>query len=389
MTDRVESIESFVVNAQMRNWVFVRVITADGLTGWGEATLEWKTQAVVGAIADVSPLVVGQDPMRLEHIWQRMYRGQFWKGGVIGMTALSGIDMALHDVKARALGVPIYELLGGAVRDRLRTYDHLGGGDPDSVYGSTDPARMAAAAQRSVDEGFGAIKVLAVPVGGLLASGPALRSADAVMARLRDTVGPDVDIMVDFHGRTTPAAAVAFGNIMAPYRPWFYEEVCQPEDTAGMRQVADAVAVPLAAGERLVGRHQFRDLLDTRSVAVVQPDVCHAGGLSETRRIAALAETFGVGVAPHNPLGPIATMHNLHLATCTPNWLIQEQMRSAAPWFDDVISWPIRPVDGWLPIPTGVGLGVDVDLEVCAAHPYEREPQLAAVHLEGGEVADW
>lgn len=386
---RIESVDTVVVNAQLRNWIFVRVVTDDGTTGWGEATLEWKTHAVLGAIDDLRPLVVGADPFRVEHLWQTMYRGQFWKGGIIGMTALSGIDMALHDIKARSLGVPIYELLGGAVRDRLRCYDHLDGGEPTSVYRHLDPGRIAESAARSVAAGFSAVKLLAVPVTGALASGADLRRTDQVMARVRDAVGPDVEIMIDFHGRTTPAAAIAFGRVMAPYRPWFYEEVCRPDDLEGLRVVAQAIDVPLATGERLVGRPAFRDLLELRCVAIAQPDICHAGGLSETRRIAGMAETYGVWVAPHNPLGPIATMHNLHLAAATPNWLIQEQMRASAPWFSDVISQAIEPIEGWLPLPEGPGLGVDVDIGVCNAHPYVPEPQLASVHLSSGEVADW
>lgn len=387
--DRIRAVDTFVVNAQIRNWIFVRVLTEDGRIGWGEATLEWKTNGVVGAINDIAPLVIGEDPMRTEYLWQRMNRGQFWKGGPIAMSALSGIDMALHDIKARVLGVPIFELLGGAVRHRIRCYDHLGGGDPKSVYGTLEAARIGEAAQRSVAEGFTAIKILAVPVGGMLASSQHLRTAESIMAAARDAVGADVEIMVDFHGRTTPSAAISFGKAMAPFNPWFYEEVCQPEDTQGMAQVAAALNIPLATGERLFGRRSFMDVLESRAVSVLQPDPCHAGGLSETRRIAAVAEAYGVSIAPHNPLGPIATMHNLHLAASIPNWLIQEQMRSAASWFNDVISTDFRPVDGWLDLPVGPGLGVEVDLDVCARHPYKPEPQLALAHLDSGEIADW
>jgi galactonate dehydratase len=385
---KIVSVASVVVDARMRNWVFVKVTTDEGLVGWGEATLEWRTRSVVGALQDVEPLLAGEDPFRIEHLWQSMHRGQFWKGGIVSATALSGIDQALHDIKAQALGVPIYELLGGRVRDRIRLYDHLGGGDPDAVYGEVSAARFAAAARRSVEEGYTAVKILAVPVTGALPGGAELRAAERAMAAVREATGDDVEIMVDLHGRTTPAGAIAFGRALAPYRPWFLEEPCQPEDTASLRRIADAVAVPLATGERLVGRAEFQRVLDTGGVAVIQPDVCHCGGLSEMRRIAALAEPYGVAVAPHNPLGPIATAHSLHFAAATPNWLIQEQMRGAAPWWDDVVTVPLRFAGGHAPIPVGPGLGLAVDEAAAARHPYRPEEQLRAAHPDGA-VADW
>jgi galactonate dehydratase len=386
---RITAVRTIVVGASMRNFVLVKVTTDEpGIYGWGEATTEWKTQSVVGAVSDLEPLLLGQDPFRLEHLWQAMYRDQFWKGGIVTMSALSGIDQALHDVKAKALGVPVYELLGGAVRDRIRVYDHLGGGDPELVYASPAPARFAEAAARSVAEGFTAVKILPVPVTDALPSRADVRAAHDVLAAVRDAVGDAVDVMVDLHGRCSPAAAIQFGRALAPLDPWFLEEPVQPEDHGALKQVADAVPVPLATGERLAGLAEFRAVLETRAVSVLQPDVCHCGGLTEIRRIAALASTYGVSLAPHNPLGPVATAHNLHVAVSTPNWLIQEQMRQSVPWWDELVTPPLTIRDGFAELPTGSGLGLEVDELAAARHPYEPEPQIAA-RLPDGAVADW
>lgn len=324
----VTAVETVVVNARLRNWVFVKVTTdVDGLVGWGEATLEWRTRAVVGAVEDLAPLVLGQDPRRIEHLWQSMVRDPFFPGGTIGMSALSGIDQALWDIVARHHDVPAYELLGGRVRDRVRMYDHLGGGDSATVYGAADD-EFPEAARRSVADGFTALKVLAVPSGSGLPGGAALARSAAVLASIRDAVGDDVDIMVDFHGRTTAAAAIAYGLALEPSRPWFVEEPVPPGNPAAIAAVARALRTPVATGERLVTLAEFREHLATESIGMLQPDVCHVGGPTALRKIAALAESHGVPLAPHNPLGPIATVVNQHIAFATPGVVIQEVMRA-------------------------------------------------------------
>lgn len=386
---RITAVSTVVVNARLRNWVFVKVTTDEpGLVGWGEASLEWKTNAVVGAVNDLADIVVGEDPMRLEHLWQAMFRQQFFKGGIVTMSAISGIDQALHDVKAKALGVPLYELLGGRVRDRVRLYDHLGGGDSTAVYDDATPSAFAERARESIADGLTALKILPVPPSRPLEGAAALRQADSLMAAVRDAVGDDVEIMVDLHGRTTPAAAIQFGHVLAPYRPWFIEEPVQPGNVDALVEVARALPVPIATGERLVTRWEFREVLEKRACAVIQPDVCHCGGVAELRRIAAHAETCFVSVAPHNPLGPIATAVNVHLALSMPNFLIQEVMRSDVPWRDEVVDAPLEIVDGHVLPPTRPGIGVEVDEEAAARYPYVSEPAVRVFH-EDGAVGDW
>jgi galactonate dehydratase len=386
---RVTAVETVVVNAQLRNWVFVKVSTDEpGLVGWGEATLEWKTRAVAGAVDDLAELVVGEDPMRLEHVWQAMLRQQFFRGGIVTMSALSGIDQALHDIKAKALGVPLYELLGGRVRDRVRLYDHLGGGESTAVYENATPESFAERARASVADGFTALKILAVPPSRPLEGAASLRQAEALMGSVRDAVGDDVDVMVDLHGRTTAAAAIQYGLALAPFRPWFLEEPVQPGNVDALVEVARALPIPVATGERLVTRWEFREVLEKRACAVIQPDVCHCGGVAELRRIAAHAETHYIGVAPHNPLGPIATAVNIHLALAMPNFLIQEVMRADVPWRDQVADAPLEIVDGHVLPPERPGIGVAVDEEAAAAHPYRPEPVTRAFQPDGA-VADW
>jgi galactonate dehydratase len=386
---RVTAVETVVVNAQLRNWVFVKVSTDEpGLVGWGEATLEWKTRAVAGAVDDLAELVVGEDPMRLEHLWQAMLRQQFFRGGIVTMSALSGIDQALHDIKAKALGVPLYELLGGRVRDRVRLYDHLGGGESTAVYENATPESFAERARASVADGFTALKILAVPPSRPLEGAASLRQAEALMGSVRDAVGDDVDVMVDLHGRTTAAAAIQYGLALAPFRPWFLEEPVQPGNVDALVEVARALPIPVATGERLVTRWEFREVLEKRACAVIQPDVCHCGGVAELRRIAAHAETHYIGVAPHNPLGPIATAVNIHLALAMPNFLIQEVMRADVPWRDQVADAPLEIVDGHVLPPERAGIGVAVDEEAAAAHPYRPEPVTQAFQPDGA-VADW
>ncbi len=386
---KITAISTRVVNAKMRNWVFVKVETDAGITGWGEASLEWKTRGVVGCVEDLAPLVVGQDPRRIEHLYQVMYRHSFFRMGVVGMSALSGIEQACWDIWGKSLGVPVYQLLGGAVRESIRMYDHLGGGEMTALYMQDQPERMAERARESVAAGYTAIKALVVPITEPLDRNAPLRQAERCMAAIRDAVGDDVDVMVDLHGRTTPAMAIQYGQVLAPYRPFFFEEPCPPENVDGMVQVVRALpGIPIATGERLVTRFQFRELLEQGACAVIQPDLCHCGGLWEARKIAAMAETHYVAIAPHNPLGPIATAANIHFGFATPNFLIQEAIRADVPWRNEVVINPVEVIEGHVRLPDRPGLGVEVDEVAAARHPFEQEVLVQPYHRDRS-VADW
>jgi galactonate dehydratase len=378
----------------MRNWVFVKVETSEpGLYGWGEASLEWKTRAVVGALQDFAPMVVDEDPLRIEFLYQRMYRQSFWRTGVIGLSAISGIEQALWDIRGKWLQVPVYQLLGGSVRDKVRMYTHLGGGRMESVYETQfhrDAKRFVDLAQEVVSKGYGAVKVLLTPPTESLSSLADFAYAEGVMRSLRDALGGGVDIMVDCHGRHFPANAVEFCRVLAPYKPFFIEEPVPPENVDAMAEVRKASPVPIATGERLVTRFGFREVFEKQACHVIQPDLCHCGGLWEAKKIAAMAETYYMGVAPHNPLGPVANAAALHFALSTPNFLIQEDMLSDVPWRWEVVRHELRTENGyWLPC-DAPGLGVEVDETAAARHPFEQEtiPSLG-VRARDGAILDW
>ena len=385
---KITNICPVIVTAQMRNWVFVKVETDVGLVGWGEASLEWKTRGVAGCIEDLKPFILGQDPRRVEHLWQIMVRQPFFPPGVVGMSAISGIEQACWDLFGKSVGLPVYQLLGGAVRDRVRLYDHLGGGDMKALYMSVTPEEFVARALQSVADGYTAVKVLNVPRSRPLEGREAVAYSERLMRALREALGDGIDIMVDFHGRTTPAAAIEYARALEPYRPLFIEEPVLPQDVPGMAQVARATTIPVAAGERLVTRWQFREYLEGRACAVLQPDVCHCGGIAETRKIAAMAEAYHVSMAPHNPLGPIATAVNIQLAMCTPNFLIQEAIRSDVPWRDDVVTEPLHVEVGYVTPPDRPGIGIEINEAEAAKHPFRQEELMAYFH-EDGSVADW
>jgi len=387
---KIAGIKTVVVNARMRNWVFVKIETdTPGLDGWGEASLEWKTRAVAAAVEDLKPFILGEDPTRIEHLYQKLYRQPFFRPGVIGLSAISGIEQACWDILGKHLGVPVYKLLGGDVRDKVRMYTHLGGGEMSAVYESFDPARVIDLARQVVARGYTAVKVVFVPYSEPLMGVPYVKKLAAVMASLREAVGDRIDIMVDFHGRTYPGVAIEYINAIAEYRPYFCEEPVPPENIDALAEVRKAVRVPIATGERLVTRHQFREVLEKQAAHVIQPDLCHCGGLLEARKIAAMAEAWYVGVAPHNPLGPVANAAALHFALSTPNFLIQEDMLADVAWRWEVVESGLRTENGyWLPS-DAPGLGVKVNERAAAQHPFQQEPLQSAVYAPDGAVLDW
>jgi galactonate dehydratase len=391
---KITAVNTVVVNAEMRNWVFVKVQTdQDGLVGWGEASLEWKTRSVVGAVADFEPMLIGEDPTRIEHLYQKMYRQSFWRLGVIGMSAISGIEQACWDILGKSLGQPVYRLLGGAVRDRVRMYTHLGGGDMRAVYESqlqADPQVFVDRALEVIAKGYTAVKVLITPPTESLNSIAAYRFAERMMSALRSAVGEDVDVMVDCHGRHSLGNALEFCRVLAPYRPLFVEEPVPPENVDVMAEVRRASPVPIATGERLVTRFGFRQVFEKQACHVIQPDLCHCGGLAEAKKIAAMGETYYMGVAPHNPLGPVANAAALHFALSTPNFLIQEDMLADVPWRWEVVRHSLETRGGyWLPT-AAPGLGIEIDEAAAARHPFQQEVMHpTTVRAHDGAILDW
>ncbi|WP_407528471.1 galactonate dehydratase [Methylobacterium oryzisoli] len=389
---KIVRVKARVVNADMRNWVFVKVETdRSGLFGWGEATLEWKTKAVVGAIDDLEPLLIGKDPRDIEQIVRVLKKHSFWRLGVIGMSAVSGIEMALWDIFGKDLNLPVWRLLGGKVRDRVSVYTQVGLGDMRAVYETLDAIPLVDRAQEVVAKGYRAFKAVFIPYTHYHAPFAEVDKVFRMMDALRKAVGPDIEVMVDFHGRpASVSAALAYIEALAPGCPMFVEEPLPPGETAALKALAARTSVPLATGERLADRAEFADLLATQAVSIMQPDICHCGGLSEAKKIAAMAEAASVGVAPHNPLGPIAGAAALHFAVSTPNHVIQEEMVGAVDWYFDVVQGPIKMTDGFWEVPDAPGLGIAVDEAECDRHPYAPE----IIHtrhavMSDGTVVGW
>jgi galactonate dehydratase len=383
-TMKIVSIENQLMRVERQNWHFVKVTTDEGLVGVGEASLEGRERTVATAVEELSRYLIGEDPGPIEHHWQRLNRHGFWRGGVILNSAIAGIEQALWDIKGKKLGAPVYELLGGPTRRRVRVYTHLGGPTPEATV---ERAReLMAMGYRAFKMGSGQ------PIQAGRQPEPVdertiiRRTVEKVRA-VREAVGPDVLLMLDNHGRFMPAFAIELMHALQPFDMLFLEELVPPENLDALEKVANVKAnVPLATGERLFSKWEFRDLIGKQIVDVVQPDICHAGGILELKKIAAMAEAYYIQVAPHNPNGPVATAASLHLAAAIPNFLILETAY-AEPFRSRVQKRGLTIEDGWIELPTAPGLGVELDEEVIRAHPYAPH-DYAPLYYPDGSVAD-
>lgn len=391
---KIVAIQTHVCHARMRNWIFVKVVTDQpGLYGWGEATLEWHTRAVCGAVGDIESLLVGEDPTRVEYLWQMMHRQHFWHGnGIVRATAIAGIDIALWDIVGKILSVPCYKLWGGPVRDFVRLYCHLGGGRMEDFYETPidEASRFADLAQEAVENGFSAFKCMAVPPTMPLEGLRPIKAAEACVRAMRERVGDGIDIMVDCHARPSPAMGLHFAKALDPYGLYFLEEPCWPENTQALAAIAAAVTTPIATGERLTSLEQFHTLFTQRGCAVAQPDITHCGGLSVARRVAALAEASRIALAPHNPQGPVSTAASLQLGFAEPSYVTCESVHQDVPWRADVVKegFEVDPKTRTVRPGSAPGLGIELDEAEIAKHPFEQEA-LQRVFYSDGSIGDW
>jgi galactonate dehydratase len=322
-----------------------------------------------------------------------MFRQHFWHGGdVVRATAIAGIDLALWDILGKVHGVPCHKLWGGPVRDYVRTYCHLGGGKMEDFYETrpADAKRFADLAVKAVEEGFTAFKTMAVPETMPIEGLRPIRYAEACVRAMREAVGDDIDLMVDCHARPSPRMGLKFAKALEPYGLYWFEEPCWPESVDGLAEVQRAVATPIATGERLTSQHAFRELLDKRAVSILQPDITHCGGLSEARRIAAMAEPHRVALAPHNPQGPVSTAASLEFGFATPSYLICETVHADVPWRADVVSegFTVEPKGRIVRPSTRPGLGIEIDEAQVKKHPFEQELPQRSFYADGA-VGDW
>jgi len=366
---KISDVTTFVASDGKRNLVFVKVSTDEEVVGIGEAYSVGPDLATAAVVADFAEWLRGKDPLRIEHVWQHLYIHSRFPGGSVVNSAISGIDQALWDIAGKKYGVPVYRLLGGPVREKVRAYLGIGSGPP---------RQMAERACRAVQEhGYTALKIGPFGDDDTRDALPRMvRNAAARMKAVRDVVGDDVDVGVDVHARVMePGRAISLIKALEPYHPLFVEEPLRPENMEALAKVAEHVHVPLATGEMLYTKQEFFRLLGLGAVDVVQPDVCCAGGITECRKIAAITEACYVSVAPHNPLGPVSTAASVHLAAAIPNFLILEQVPAAGTPRADLVKETLAPKDGYFELPTGPGLGVELNEEAltrCQAASWHR-----------------
>ncbi|HWH22384.1 MAG TPA: galactonate dehydratase [Allosphingosinicella sp.] len=378
---KIGRIETFYVPPR---WLFVRVETEDGAAGWGEASLEGHAEAVDGAFEALRDRFIGHDPRRIEDIWQVAYRGGFYRGGPVLMSALAGLEQALWDLKGKALGLPAWEMLGGKVRENIRAYAWIGGDRPDEI-GDAAKARR--------EQGFGAVKMNATAELDWIGT-PKL--FDEVVERVKAAQAEGMDVGLDFHGRVHKPMAKQLAKVLEPLGLLFIEEPLLSENHEGLAQIANLTSTPIALGERLYSRWDFKPFLASGAVDIIQPDLSHAGGILECRKIAAMAEAYDVAVAPHCPLGPLALAACLQLAACTPNVAIQEMSLgihyNVGHDLLHFITDPevLSPVDGFLPIPDKPGLGVTIDEDaVREAHKERHRWRNPIWRQQDGSFAEW
>ena len=365
------------------HWTFLRVHTDEGIIGYGEPVVEGRSRTVATAVHELESYLIGQDPLNIERHWQAIYRGTFYRGGPILVSALSGIEQALWDIKGKYHGMPVYEMLGGACRTRVRMYPGGGGSTPEEA---------AACVRARKAQGFTAIKFsVDAPVRSVDTLAYVERQVEK-LAAMREAAGGEMDIAIDFHGRIGPAMAIRLAQAFEPYYPMFIEEPCLPENVDAMVTIARSTSIPIATGERLFIRWGFREVLEKQAAAILQPDVCHAGGIFEVRKIAAMAEAYYASVAPHNPLGPISLAACLQVDACTPNFLIQEHPGMAEGWDlgEGYLRQPFLVVDGYIPVPQGPGLGIELNDDVVEEHRSSGDWQIPRLyHEDDGSLAEW
>jgi galactonate dehydratase len=370
--DKVRVTKLETIKVQPR-WLFLKVHTDAGVVGWGEPIVEGRADTVATAVEELGRYLVGKDPRNVAHHWQAMYRHQFYRGGPVLTSAISGIDQALWDIKGKLLGVPVYELLGGPTRTRVRVYAH--------VRNNPELLKQKKAA------GFTAFKtgVKDVTQSGVVASPRFIGAAMETFAALRKAGGSEVDIGIDFHGAVSPQNAKLLIKAYEPYQPMFIEEPVQCQNVDVMAEIARGTHLPIATGERIFTKWGFREILEKQAATILQPDLCHAGGITEVRLIAGMAEAYYAAIAPHNPLGPISLAAGIQIAAAIPNFMCQEQVSLGAGY----LKQPFEVKEGYIDVPTGPGLGIEVDEDALADKIGHEWMNRESYFLPDGSVVDW
>lgn len=365
---KITSVEPLVLGTSWRNLIFIRVKTDDGLVGIGECTLQNREEGVLGYLQGaVRRHVLGSDPFNIEDLWLRMYRNEFWRGGAIATTVMSGIEIACWDIVGKAVGQPVWRILGGRCHEKIKAY-------ANAWYTvERKPEEFARRVKVVLDKGYKAFKVDPFGPGALeITREEKVRSVDLVAA-LRQAVGPNIEIFIEMHGRFSAATAIDIARMLEPYHPGWIEEPCPPEDIPSLKKVAEHTNIPVATGERYFTHYGFREVLESGAPDIIQADVIHAGGLLEMKKIAAMADLRSMVMAPHNSNGPVCTAASVHLDFCTPNFKVQECFDDfSETWVREAVPGCPVPRDGYFYPPEKPGLGIDLNEDVIKAHPYQE-----------------
>ena len=362
---KVTDVKTFVVDCFRTNWVFVKIYTDEGVSGVGEATLEYKEKALVGAVEHIKEYLTGKNPLDIEKHWHNIYRDAYWRGGAVLMSALSTVETALWDILGKTLNVPVYQLLGGRVNDKVRIYVN------GWFAGAKTPEEFGEKAKIAVQRGVTAMKWDPFGKSYLEISNADLDNALKCVGAVREAVGDGIDLLIEGHGRFNVPTGIKIARELEQFKPMFFEEPVPPDNLDALKAVRDKSPVAVAAGERLYTRWGYKDMFDKAAADYIQPDISHAGGIMELKKIAAEAEARYIPFAPHNPSGPVANAATLQLAACCPNFSILEIMYSDVEWRSDVASEELKYKDGYIDIPQKPGLGIEINEDECLKHPYE------------------
>ncbi len=362
---KVTDVKIFSVDCFRTNWVFIKVYTDEGITGVGEATLEYKEKALWGAVEHIKEYLVGKNPLEIEKHFHNIYRDAYWRGGPVLMSALSAVECALWDILGKHLGVPVYQLLGGKVNEKVRIYVN------GWFSGAKTPEEFGKKAAEAVKRGVTAMKWDPFGKSYLEISNKDLNTALECVARVREAVGNEVDLLIEGHGRFNIPTSIKIAKELEQFKPMFFEEPVPPDNLDALKAVKDKSPVAISAGERLYTRWDYKQMFDLMAADYIQPDISHAGGIMELKKIAAEAESRYIAFAPHNPSGPVANAATLQLAACIPNFTILEIMYSDVAYRKDVTNEALEYKDGYITIPDKPGLGIEINEEECLKHPYQ------------------
>ena len=365
---KITAFKTFLVDAHRANYIFFKLYTDAGVEGLGEATVEWNEKAIVAALEEVGEFLIGQDPFATDFLIQTMHRNSYWRTGVVLRSALSGAEAALLDIKGKALGVPVYELLGGKHRDVVPCYGN------GWFSGARTAEEFAEKAKQAVAMGFRGLKWDPFGSAYLEMDRPARNRAIEIVEAVRAAVGPDIDLMIEVHGRLNVPTAIAMARALAKFDPRWFEEPVPPESIDALADVRANSPIPIATGERYFEPERFMELIVKRAVDILQPDVGHVGGMLEAQKIAAMAHARFLPVAPHNPTGPVVNAMTLQFAATIPNFCILETISVDVPWRREIVRESLTFTNGAITIPNAPGLGLELDEEACLRHPYTRHP---------------